>query len=123
MIHGVGTDIAETERFNRKLSDEKFLSTVFTSEEIAYCQAQGHPEQHFAARFAAKESYMKALGTGWALGADFKEINLVKNSEGAPSIELLGGTKSYFDKSGLKDIFVSLSHTASYAVAYVIITK
>ncbi|MBU2913028.1 holo-ACP synthase [Reichenbachiella agariperforans] len=123
MIAGIGTDIVETDRFKKKLLNLPFLQTVFTPLEIAYCQKMGHPEQHFSARFAAKEAYMKALGTGWAEGADFKEIEVQNNTEGAPSIHLLGGSKRYFDKSELKDIFVSLSHTSTHAVAYLIITK
>ncbi|MCV9387203.1 holo-ACP synthase [Reichenbachiella ulvae] len=123
MIHGIGTDIAETARFKKKLKNQKFLDLVFSPEEQQYCMSQGHPEQHLAARFAAKESYMKALGTGWAQGADFKEIEVAHNEEGAPIIQLHGATQSYFDKSELKDIFVSISHTAEYAVAYVTITK
>ncbi|UXP30753.1 holo-ACP synthase [Reichenbachiella agarivorans] len=123
MIYGIGTDIAETLRFKKKLDNTKFLETVFTPLEMDYCQRKAHPEQHFAARFAAKEAYMKALGTGWVEGADFKEIEIQNSTEGVPSITLLGGSKRYFDKSELKDIFVSISHTAEYAVAYIIITK
>ncbi|PIB36186.1 holo-[acyl-carrier-protein] synthase [Reichenbachiella sp. 5M10] len=123
MILGIGTDLVETARLARRLDDRQFLETVFTSAEIKYCLSKGHPEQHLAARFAAKEAYMKALGTGWSKHADFKEIEVQNSPEGGPLIVLSGATKRYFDKSELKDIFVSLSHTSQHAVAYIIITK
>lgn len=123
MISGLGIDIVDNIRFERKLKDTLFLETIFTKRELEYALKKAKPAQHLAARFAAKESYMKALGTGWTNHADFTEIEIQNHPSGQPFITLYGDTKSYFEKSNMTEIFVSLSHTASQAIAQVIITK
>ena len=122
-IVGIGTDIVDIERMNSKIIKKEFVALVFTQEEIAYCEGFSNKAENYAARFAAKEAYMKALGTGWSDNANFKEIEVIKESQGAPRISLSGETKNHFEKSNLKDIFVSLSHTTKSAVAFVILTK
>ncbi|MGL1886406.1 MAG: holo-ACP synthase [Reichenbachiella sp.] len=123
MIQGIGTDIVDTTRFERKLGDKLFLDTIFTQHELDYSFKKNHVQQHLAARFAAKESYMKAIGSGWSKEANFNEIEVQNKKSGAPFIVLYGEGKRYFEKLGLKEIFVSLSHTTTHAVAQVIITK
>lgn len=122
-IYGIGTDIVEIERLASKLTKEAFVSLVFTEEEMSYCRSRKHSEESFAARFAAKEAFMKAMGTGWSEKCDFKEIEVKNGPSGQPVVILHGLAKSHFENSGLKEIFVSLSHTTAAAVAFVIITK
>jgi len=122
MIKGVGTDLVEVKRMALKIKKDSFLSEAFTLNEINYCQFKKYPAQHYAARFAAKEAYMKAIGKGWSKEATFKEIEITNSEEGAPSLKLVGNTLQYFNQLNYKHIFVSLSHTASMASATVIIT-
>jgi holo-[acyl-carrier protein] synthase len=122
MIKGLGTDLVDVTRLEKQKGKEGFINKVFTSTEIAYCEKKKHSAQHYAARFAAKESYMKALGTGWGDNAEFKEIEIVNNELGKPEMFLSGSTLSFFRQSEFKHIFVSLSHTTTAATATVIIT-
>lgn len=122
MIKGLGTDLVDVARFENKVGKESFIKTVFTQTEIEYCEKKKYSAQHYAARFAAKESYMKALGTGWGDNAEFKEIEVVNNDLGKPDLILSGSTLNYFSKAGFKHIFVSLSHTTTAATATVILT-
>lgn len=122
MIKGLGTDLVDVARLEKKAGKESFLTTVFTSTEMEYCERKKHSAQHYAARFAAKEAYMKALGTGWGNNAEFKEIEVINNELGKPDLLLSGSTLLFFRQSGFKHIFVSLSHTTTAATATVIIT-
>ncbi len=122
MIKGLGTDLVEVSRMAVKIKKNEFLILAFSTSEISYCESKKSPSQHFAARFAAKEAYMKAIGSGWINKANFKEIEVRNNTEGAPIITLYGDTLSYFNQSKFKHIFVSLTHTKSMASATVIIT-
>lgn len=121
-IRGIGTDIVEVNRMQSKLEKPGFIQRTFTSSEIDYCEKQKHSAQHFAARFAAKEAYMKALGTGWSKVADFLEIEIYHDHKSAPKIKLHGQSQKHFEESNLKEIFVSLSHTQTNTIAFVIIT-
>lgn len=122
-IYGIGTDLVDIERLDKKLSKPAFVELIFTPLEIDYCLSRKHSEESFAARFAAKEAYMKALGSGWTKEANFKEIEIINGNQGKPSILLHGASKIHFEKSHLREIFVSLSHTKTSASAFVIITK
>jgi len=123
MIKGLGTDLVEVSRMREKIKKEGFLSIVFTKEELHYCKLKKHPSQHFAARFAAKEAFMKAMGTGWSKNAAFNEIEVLNNELGAPYINLHGNTKANYKKVNYANIFLSMSHTSSMASATVIITE
>jgi len=123
MIKGLGTDLVEVERMTNKIAKSSFLRAAFTPIEIAYCQNKKHAAQHYAARFAAKEAYMKAVGSGWGNQAEFTEIEVVNDAAGKPALNLLGSTKAFFHESGFKHIFVTLSHTKTAATATVIITS
>lgn len=122
-ILGIGTDIVEVSRIKRMLDDKRelFLSRVYTAAEVAYCTARARPEQHFAARFAAKEAFLKALGTGWAQGAGFAEVAVDNDAQGRPQLVTSGRAKELLDGLGPSFLWVSLSHTSEYATATVLI--
>lgn len=118
---GVGTDILEISRMERSLEKEGFKQLVFTAKELKYCESKGKPAQHFAARFCAKEAFMKAVGLGWTTQSDFAEIEILNHENGAPFIVLHGKTKENAEKSKVKAIHISMSHTEQLATAVVIL--
>ncbi len=124
MIFGLGTDLIEVERVASKIKKETgFRELVFSKNEIRYCEAQTHQFEHFAARFAAKEAFMKALGTGWDKGLSWNEIEILNDVNGKPILSLQGETQKTVSEMGLKNILVSLSHLKTIASAVVIIEK
>ena len=124
MIAGLGIDLVEVERIEEKIAKENgFRELVFTVNEIAYCESKTHKYEHYAARFAAKEAFFKALGTGWLAGTSFNEVEIVKNEQGKPEIVLLGLTKATIEDLGSFKIMVSLTHVKSAASAVVILEK
>jgi holo-[acyl-carrier protein] synthase len=96
---------------------------VFSKAEIAYCESKKNKFEHYAARFAAKEAFFKALGTGWAENTLFNEVEIINNKEGKPAIALLGSTLDTINAMGIKNILVSLTHIKSIASAIVIVEK
>ncbi|MDR7129153.1 holo-[acyl-carrier protein] synthase [Algoriphagus sp. 4150] len=120
-MRGIGIDIVEVKRMAQKCQKLSFVKMVFTSEEETYCLAQGNSDQCFAARFAAKEAYMKAVGLGWTSDAQFHEIELYKLESGQPKLRLHGNTKKAFEKEGFSDMLLTISHTSQTAVAVVIV--
>jgi len=123
-IVGTGVDIIEVERVERALTRQatgtRFRARVFTDGEIAYCESRGHPRyQSYAARFAAKEAVMKAMGTGWGRVA-WKEIEVVRERGHAPTVRLHGKTAEFAHRRGIARFHLSLSHTATAAIAHVI---
>ena len=120
-IKGIGSDVVEINRIREKINRIAFIERVFTKTEISYCSQQAKPEEHFAARFAAKEAYMKALGEGWGNNSDFKDIEVNRNDKGAPYIRLYNEALKHFENLMLKHIFVSLSHTDKTAISFVVI--
>ena len=124
MIIGVGTDLLEVSRVKKTLNKQvSFRESVFTSHEIDYCEGKKYKDRHYAARFAAKEAFMKALGIGWRYGISFTEIEIENNDLGKPELFLKGKAKKMADKLGVKEIHVSISHLKDLACAYVVITK
>lgn len=124
MIFGIGIDLIEVERVADKVANrEGFRELVFSPNEISYCESKTHKYQHYAARFAAKEAFFKALGTGWKSGSAFNEVEIVNNSDGQPKIFLLGKTAISLETLQLGKISVSLSHLGTMASAVVIIEK
>jgi holo-[acyl-carrier protein] synthase len=118
MITGIGTDIVETGRIAKAIEKEQgFRELVFSKNEIAYCESKTNKYQHYAARFAAKEAFFKAIGTGWKNGTAFNEVEIVNNENGKPELQLLGETAVTI---GLMKIHVSLSHVKSMATAVVV---
>lgn len=122
MITGVGIDLVEVERVAVKIRKEiGFRELVFSKMEIAYCEKKTNKFEHYAARFAAKEAFFKAIGTGWRKDTAFNEIEIVNNTDGKPEIFFLGKTAATIAEMTLGKIFVSLSHIKTMAIAMVII--
>ncbi len=124
MIFGIGTDIIEVQRVEEKLIRTGGLKErLFTDQEIAYCDSKHRPGMHFAARFAAKEAFLKAMGTGWTGGHRFDEIEIVNNELGKPEIYVYGKVKSFCEENGIGAMEVSLSHIKDLAKAIVVLEK
>src|SRR5580704_10207041 len=124
MIAGLGIDMIEVERVAVKIRKNKgFRELVFSMKEIEYCETKTNKFEHYAARFAAKEAFFKALGTGWAENTQFNEVEVSNDADGKPEINLLGLTLNTINAMGIKKILVSLSHIKSIASAVVIIEK
>ena len=122
MIKGTGIDIIDIKRIKTAIEDDtKFIEKIFTKREIDYCRAKHKKEIHYAARFASKEAFFKALGTGWRYGMKWHEISIKNNSLGKPEIEISGKVEDFFKKHKLKTIHLSISHTRELAIAQVII--
>ncbi|WP_293724903.1 holo-ACP synthase [Phascolarctobacterium succinatutens] len=120
MIVGIGCDIIEIERIARAIKRESFIQRVFTAKEAAYCQSRGQQAAaSFAARFAAKEAVLKALGTGLREGS-LQEIAVANDALGKPLVQLSGHFAALSRQLGVKNIQISLSHSRDFAVAYVI---
>jgi holo-[acyl-carrier protein] synthase len=122
MIAGLGIDIIEVSRIAEKIEkDNGFRELVFSAREIAYCESKAHKHEHYAARFAAKEAFFKALGTGWLNGTAFNEVEIINNEQGKPEIALLGATNDTVNTLGNFSITVALTHIESTASAVVIL--
>ena len=124
MIFGIGNDLMEVDRIRLRINQEAgFREMVFSSDEIRYCETKLNPFEFYAARFAAKEAFLKALGTGWIKGTAFNEIEVTHNNQGKPEFNFLGETRKTMDKFNIRKIFISLTHLKSIASAVVIIEK
>lgn len=124
MIAGIGNDIVDISRIEQTLSrGSQFKHKMFSPDEIAYCDAQRLPAQHYAARWAVKEAYLKAFGVEFITGHDLSLIVTCKDELGKPYIELRGKEKERFEAKKMGTIHVSISHTDTLASAYVIIEK
>lgn len=126
MILGHGIDLTQISRIKKALEAESgahFEKRVFSSGEIAYCRSCKDPYPHFAARFAAKEAYGKALGMGLGPSGNFTEIEVVRLESGAPEMRLSGRALEVFEAKGGRKIFVSLAHDGDYAQASVIVAN
>lgn len=124
-IHGIGIDIVNINRVKKNLKNKNFETRVFNLIEISKCNGQKNKAHCFAKRFAAKEAFSKALGTGISKGIKFNEIIIHNVKSGKPSIRLLFNTKKIVIKLLKKkkfNIFLSLSDDEPFAVATVIIT-
>ncbi len=124
MIKGAGIDLIEVERIAFNIEkDAGFKELTFSANEIAYCESKANKYQHYAARFAAKEAFFKALGTGWLEGTHFNEIEIINTTTGKPELTLRGKTRETLNSLGITRILVSLSHLKTMACAVVIIEK
>ena len=124
MIAGLGIDMIEVERVANNIGkDAGFKELVFSKNEIEYCEKKANKFEHYAARFAAKEAFFKAMGTGWMSGTAFNEIEIKNDESCKPEIHLLGETAIEVNKKGTIKISVSLSHLKTFATAIVIIEK
>lgn len=125
MILGIGTDLAEVGRIRQSISQfgERFLNRIYTENERAYASSKANAAERFAARFAAKEAGMKAIGTGWRRGVTFKDFEVVNERSGRPNLTLRGVAAEIADQLGVTQISISLTHTRDMAFAVVILER
>lgn len=122
MIFGIGIDLIEVERVAEKIGKKAgFRELVFSQREIDYCEPMTNKYESYAARFAAKESFFKAIGTGWRNGTAFNEVEIINDENGKPEMSFLGKTAETVAAMNLGKISVSLSHVKTMATAIVII--
>jgi holo-[acyl-carrier protein] synthase len=123
MIIGMGIDVAEVNRIQAVIEaqGERFLRRVYTLDEVAYCEQFRNKFERYAGRFAVKEAAMKALGTGWSRGVRWVDLEVVRQRGGRPTLALKGEAKKIADALGVKNIALSITHTAEQAFAQVIL--
>jgi len=122
MITGIGIDVIQNERIRNSVQrfGERFLNRIYTEGEIGYCKNCANPDIHYAARFAAKEAAFKALGTGWAAGVKWKDIEIERLPSGKPELRLHGEAFARAAAMGAKQFHVSLTHDQLVSCAIVI---
>ena len=122
MVKAIGLDLCEVSRIRRLLEryGERFIGRVFTEGEASYCRAHADPAVYFAARFAAKEAALKALGTGRGQGVRWRDVEVLRDPRGVPLIALSGPARDRALALGIDRMLVTLTHTASQAAAAVI---
>ena len=122
MILGIGTDIIEVERVERlhRLHGDRFLRLCFTDAEQAYAAARKNIGQHLAARFAAKEAVMKALGTGWGRGVRWRDIGVTRKPSEAPRVALSEKAARRARALGVTRVHLSISHLRGEALAFAV---
>ena len=122
MIVGLGLDIAEIDRIEAaiKRHGAPFLERIYTAGEVRYCEKHKNKYERYAARFAAKEAAMKALGTGWSNGVRWRDIEVVRAASGKPSLKLEGKAGEVATKLGVKNIALTITHSGNLALAEVI---
>jgi len=123
MIIGIGIDVVENTRFRSILSNNKLdnVEKHFTTEEVVYCTEKKDSYKYFSGTFAVKEAVFKALQLQWEKGFSWRDI-VVKRFNGIPEVKLSGYTGTRAKSLGVRNIFVSISHSNEYAIAMVIIT-
>jgi holo-[acyl-carrier protein] synthase len=123
MIVAIGIDLVEISRieevFERR--GERFRARVFTEGEISYCECRASRFASYAARFAAKEAAMKALGTGWSEGVGWMDVEIVSEQSGAPALQLHRRALERMREIGAKKAHVSLTHSGNLAIAQVLL--
>jgi holo-[acyl-carrier protein] synthase len=123
MILGIGLDIVEVSRIRSLLErhPERFKERAFTAAEVEFCEGCADAAVHYAARFAAKEAAAKALGTGFADGVSWRDIEVLREQSGAPRLALHGGAKRLSEEKRILRAHVTLTHTRETAAAQVIL--
>lgn len=123
MIVGMGTDLAEVDRIRDAIERHgvRFLERVYTAAEIAYAERKANRFERYAARFAAKEAGMKAIGTGWRHGVRWHDFEVVNLPSGKPTLALHGVAADFAAKLGARNVALSMTHTAAMAMAVVIL--
>jgi holo-[acyl-carrier protein] synthase len=123
VILGTGVDLAEVARIRASIEryGERFTRRVFTEREIAYAERKANKYERYAARFAAKEAGMKALGTGWSGGITWKDLEVANLPSGRPILALHGVARDVADRLGVRTIQLSLTHTSGQALAWVVL--
>jgi holo-[acyl-carrier protein] synthase len=123
MIVAIGIDLVEIDRIEDvfKRRGDRFRGRVFTDQEVAYCESRSSRFASYAARFAAKEAVMKALGTGWSDGIGWRDVEVVAGNSGAPTIQLHGRALERLLEIGAARVHVSLTHSGNLAIAEVVL--
>ena len=123
MIIGIGVDVVEIIRFRKVIErlKDRFILRVFTTAEQQFCNGHRDPVPHYAARFAAKEALFKALGTGWAKGVTWLDVEVLRERQDAPTMVLHGEAQRLSLAKGAHAVHLSLSHTDQSAVAMVVL--
>lgn len=123
MIVGTGVDLAEVDRLRKAIEryGERFLERIFTPGEIAYVERRGSRYQRYAARFAAKEAGMKAIGTGWRRGVRWHDFEVANLPSGKPTLKLYGVAAEIAQQQGVRSVWLSVTHTNTLALAFVIL--
>ena len=122
-VLGIGMDIVETKRIAESIErfGDRFLQRVFLDGEISYSNRMKFPHLHLAARFAAKEAISKAFGTGIGREVGWRDLEIVREANGQPRVQLHGRAAEYAKTRSVQSIHVSLSHTTDYAAASAVI--
>ncbi|MBV8896634.1 MAG: holo-ACP synthase [Acidobacteriaceae bacterium] len=123
MIVGVGTDLTEVGRIRESIArfGDRFLDRIYTTAERTYCESKANAAERFAARFAAKEAGMKAIGTGWNFGVTWKDFEVVNEPSGRPKLVLKGVARQIATKLKVENVAISLTHTSETAFAIVML--
>ncbi|MBP86494.1 MAG: holo-[acyl-carrier-protein] synthase [Planctomycetaceae bacterium] len=124
-VLGIGTDIVECLRIAQMIErhGELFLNRVYTAREIEYCSSRKAATQHYAGRWAAKEAVLKAMGTGWARGISWQDIEVRNDEGGRPFIALGGGAREVCESLGVSEMLITISHCRSHATAYALANR
>jgi holo-[acyl-carrier protein] synthase len=122
VILGIGVDLVHIPRIRQAIErwQERFLDRVFTADEVAYARRRRDPAEHLAARFAAKEATLKALGTGLTMGVRWREMEVRRARGGPPTLSLSGRTAAIGTARGVRALHLSLTHDGDYALAQVV---
>ena len=123
MILGTGVDLAEVPRIRAAIERHggRFIERIYTPPEIAYVERKANRFERYAARFAAKEAGMKAIGTGWKRGVTWRDFEVVNLPSGKPTLRLHGVASEIAQQLGVRQIWLSLTHTAELGMAHVIL--
>jgi holo-[acyl-carrier protein] synthase len=122
LIVGLGLDISEIDRIEAALTrhGSAILRRLYTDAEVSYCESHKNKFERYAGRFAAKEAAMKALGTGWRRGVRWRDIEVVREPSGKPTLRLTGVALSIAQGLGVRNISVTITHSGNLALAQVI---
>jgi holo-[acyl-carrier protein] synthase len=125
MIYGIGIDLVKIKRISdaHRRWGERFHRKAFTSGEIRYCMQRKDPAPSFAARFAAKEALVKALGIGLRRGVHLRDVEVRRGPLGKPLLELHGRAREICEKEGITGVFLSLTHDQDFSAAVVVLEK
>lgn len=123
MILGTGIDLAEVERIRQSIEryGDRFLKRIYTPGEIAYVERKANRFERYAARFAAKEAGMKAIGTGWRRGVTWHDFEVANLPTGRPTLKLHGVAAQVAGQMGVKRVSLSLTHTSENGMAFVVL--
>jgi holo-[acyl-carrier protein] synthase len=123
MILGTGVDLAEVDRIRSAIAryGRRFIERIYTPAEIAYVERKANRYERYAARFAAKEAGMKAIGTGWSHGVRWQDFEVANLPSGRPTLKLHGAAARIAEQLGVKLISLSITHTAELGMAHVIL--